>query len=199
MPNVSDKTIYETLIKDDSYWRNNPGRRKNVQNEVVEVLRNWVCRHVLDAGCGRCDLAAYLAARRFVVTGCDVVDPRLYVQQHNDFLNNPMKFFQCDLTEMPFSDDQFDAVVCVDVIEHLYPEDVDTALSEMLRVAPKLYLRAACYPSHHGEFRELHRTLELPEQWNERLNKLATIEEMRIEYKNDRQDRAIFVARAERR
>ncbi len=199
MPNGSDKPIYETLIKDDSYWRNNPGQRKNVQQEVAEALRHWGCRDVLDAGCGRGDLAAYITNRRFRVFACDVVNSRRYIQCHNDYTNNPIIFYQCDLMEMPFSDDQFDAVVCVDVIEHLYPDDVDAAIAEMLRVAPKLYLRAACYPSHHGEFRDLHRTLELPEQWNDRLLKLATIEEMRIEYQNDRSDRPIFIARAERR
>ena len=200
MPNVSDKSIYDTLIKDDSYWWNNPGKRKNVQWEATTALRHWICRHVLDAGCGRGDLAAHLAYNHFRVTGCDVVDCRFYIQRKNTANGKyPIKFEQCDLTEMPFSDDQFDAVVCVDVIEHLYPDDVDAALSEMLRVAPRLYIRAACYPSHHGEFRDLHRTLELPEQWNERLLELANIEEMRIEYKNDRTDRPIFVARAERR
>ena len=199
MPNVSDKSIYETLIQDDSYWRNNPGQRKDVQREVVEALRHWNCRKILDAGCGRGDLSSYLAHRRFLVHGCDIVDSRLYIQRQNDYINNPMLFRQCDLANLDFGDDDFDAVVCVDVIEHLYPEDVDAALSEMLRVAPYLYIRAACYPSHHGEFRDLHRTLELPEQWNERLDKMANIEQMRIEYKNDRTDRPIFVARAERR
>lgn len=160
------KEIYSDLIDTDAYWRGNPGKRPEVQRQVVMWLKKIKATTVLDAGCGRGDLGLYLRQSVFKVKGCDLADASKYCK---------IPFDQASILEMPYTDDQFDAVVCVDVIEHLHPEDVDNAVREMLRVGKHLIIHAACYESHHGPYRELHLTIETPDEWLKRWWPIGTI------------------------
>lgn len=47
---------------------------------------------------------------------------------------------QASVTALPFADLSFDAIISTDVLEHLDPPDVDTAVAELARVARKWML-----------------------------------------------------------
>lgn len=153
---VTIKEMYDDLIRVDAYWRSNPGKRPNVQGPVYQWLSSVRAKKILDAGCGRGDLGSFLQHFGLKVRGCDIAEAKEYC---------PFPFDQADLTALPYEDDSFDAVACVDVIEHLSPEDVNRAISEMLRVARHVVIHAACYESHHAQYRELHLTIQSPEWW----------------------------------
>ncbi len=164
MPNDSDQAVYDALIQDDTYWTKNPGGEPGVQADVIKFLKMIDAATVLDAGCGRGDLSLEMSRRGLKVAACDLCNARAFLQLKSARTIKPIFYHQCNLADMPFDDDAFDAVVCVDVMEHVFPEDMDAVFSEIMRVAPRAYMRIACYPSHHGEFRDLHRTVE-PTHW----------------------------------
>ncbi len=87
---------------------------------------------LLDVGCGRHGLAAFLP--EFQVVGLDVEQP---VQSARNF-----SFEAGDITALPFPDDSFPVVSCVDVLEHLPVAARSLAISEILRVASEAVLIA---------------------------------------------------------
>ena len=75
----------------------------------------------LDAGCGEGVLVEKYAAQGWDITGIDNNYASQYVQEGS-------------LLEMPFADDAFDNVLCLDVLEHLLYPDQPKALKEIRRV-----------------------------------------------------------------
>lgn len=56
---------------------------------------------------------------------------------------------EAQIHALPFDDNAFDVVTCIDVIEHLLPQDVIPALHELQRVTRKyLLIAAADYPTY---------------------------------------------------
>jgi SAM-dependent methyltransferase len=87
---------------------------------------------LLDVGCGRLGLAAFLP--EFQVVGLDVEQP---VESAGNFI-----FKAGDITSLPFPDNSFPVVSCVDVLEHLPLAARSLAISEILRVASEAVLIA---------------------------------------------------------
>jgi SAM-dependent methyltransferase len=80
---------------------------------------------LLDVGCGRAGLAAYL--RDLEVVGVDIEPPE-------ESLPN-LVFRQGTITRLPFPDQSFPLVSCVDVLEHLPLDARAKAVDELVRVA----------------------------------------------------------------
>jgi SAM-dependent methyltransferase len=110
----------------------------------ARLLRPWLARlpagqdgSLLDVGCGRLGLAAYLPEYR--VVGVDIEPP---AETRPNF-----SFRSASITDLPFGDRSFPVVSCVDVLEHL-PLDVrERSIRQLVRVASHAVLIAA----PHGE------------------------------------------------
>ncbi len=87
---------------------------------------------VLDVGSGSRGIAPYLSGR-FVVG----MDPEMPASVRHPFVEGTV-------LRLPFRDRSWDAVVCVDVLEHLSISDRELALAELIRVTGKLLIIA--YP-----------------------------------------------------
>ncbi len=85
---------------------------------------------LLDVGSGDAGLAAFL--RGFSVVGSDMAPAR----------NGHHRFVQSTATALPFRDQAFPAVSCIDVLEHLAPASRPAAVAECVRVAGRLALFA---------------------------------------------------------
>ena len=87
---------------------------------------------ILDVGCNTGRGGAVLKGldEHRVLTGLDVVKERLDQLPRRVYENNILG----SCTEIPSADEQFDAVVAGEFIEHLYAADVDKTLFEMFRV-----------------------------------------------------------------
>jgi SAM-dependent methyltransferase len=91
--------------------------------------------HVLDAGCGSGTKTAHLLARGFEVTAVDLSQPMLQDAERKIRASYPqagVRFQQADLTQLPFPDGLFPAVLCWGVLMHI--PSVDAALRELCRV-----------------------------------------------------------------
>ena len=100
---------------------------------VVDVLRNTFSHPVtvLDIGCGGGILSNHLAQSGFDVVGVDLSKDSLRVATECD-MTQSVKYLQADAHQLPFSDQRFDAVCCLDVLEHL--EDPGNVILEASRV-----------------------------------------------------------------
>ncbi|MFK0017393.1 class I SAM-dependent methyltransferase [Streptomyces sp. NPDC091027] len=87
---------------------------------------------VLDVGCGSGETAAHLARH----TGCQVTGIDLSARQVAHAAGRcrdlPVRFRQASVTALPFADDEFTHVVCMDALYHV--QDKRRAHSEMRRV-----------------------------------------------------------------
>ena len=85
---------------------------------------------VLDAGCGSGEFTAFLADLGFTVTGVDISATAIAQAQQRC---RGVRFEVASLkTGLPFADEEFAAVWCSEVLEHLF--DVHGALAELNRV-----------------------------------------------------------------
>ena len=83
--------------------------------------------HVLDVGARDGHHARLLADRFDLVTALDLTKP---------MIDDPrVRCVEGDITRLPFDDDSFDLVICAEVLEHIVPSQLETACSELKRVA----------------------------------------------------------------
>ena len=73
---------------------------------------------VLDVGCGAGFLANALAKEGFSVTGVDLSKESLAVAARHDDTRT-VKYQEADAGQLPFPDASFDAVTCMDFLEHV--------------------------------------------------------------------------------
>lgn len=112
----------------------------------------------LDVGCGRGEMLAQARALSFnPVQGTEVV-PGLIDGVHVVWAEGH---------ELPFSDDEFDVVTMLDVIEHLIPGDDELTCRELLRVARRcILLTANNKTSQKAIGEELHINRRPYEEWD---------------------------------
>lgn len=93
---------------------------------ITVIEQHIVGDKVLDIACGRGFLAKRLA-QHYHVSGADIVlDPQLS-QAHPD-----IDWHECNLEHLPFTDQQFDTVICAHTLEHV--QHLEPALRELRRV-----------------------------------------------------------------
>lgn len=103
---------------------------------------NTVWRHMdfdnktlLDVGCGKGEPARFINRKgRYFAVGLDAFEPYLR-QCQKDKIHNA--YIQGDVRQLPFADNSFDLVICLEVLEHLEREDGEKLLKELERVAKR--------------------------------------------------------------
>lgn len=101
---------------------------------LAEEMRARGMRKVLDVGCGGGRHLLYLAKRGFVVYGTDRSVAGLTISRERlekEGLKATLR--RCDMTEVPFPDEFFDAVLSVYVLHHNVLENVEKAVAEIRR------------------------------------------------------------------
>jgi SAM-dependent methyltransferase len=105
------------------------GRMKIEQALDRELTRFGLGARALDAGCGTGFKVGRLLDRGFVVTG---VEPSVGMRERAIRDNPRAEILDGDIRALPFPEDRFDLVVCVEVIRYL--ADPAPALAEIHRV-----------------------------------------------------------------
>lgn len=103
----------------------------NFYNNLIKILKGNNFKTVLDAGCGEGEtimrLKKYLTDN---IVGFDI-NKECVAYCKNNFLN--YSFSVEDIYKLPYKDNQFDLVFCLEVLEHL--TDPLNAISELNRVS----------------------------------------------------------------
>jgi 2-polyprenyl-6-hydroxyphenyl methylase/3-demethylubiquinone-9 3-methyltransferase len=133
----NDLTIYDKVAErwwsDDIRWVRTlknlvPGRLKWFDRHI-----DWADKAVLDLGCAGGFMAEAMAARGATVTGIDPAAEAIEAARRHAADGNLNIRYDVGIGEaLPYADASFDAVVCVDVLEHV--ADLGKVLSEVVRV-----------------------------------------------------------------
>ncbi len=122
-----------------------------------QILLDEVCRHIdnyakgkslriLDVGCGTGNYSVELSGRGHRVVGIDFSPSMLTLAQYkaNQGSMRPQFLFSNLNRTLPFRDDSFDAVVCINVLYTI--PDQDSFIEELRRVAriPSLIIMVNC-------------------------------------------------------
>lgn len=103
--------------------------------QITRLIATTNAETILDAGCGEgFTLQAVHQADIFgksKLTGVDLSAAALVWNQQNHDTGNPLG--QADVHMLPFADNQFDLVYCLEVLEHL--PDSAQGLQELIRVS----------------------------------------------------------------
>ena len=125
-----------------STLRRLPRRLRQLAPFVVEALptfKRCMIECVLDLGCGAGRHCVYLAKNGFDVIGVDVSESALRMANEwvrKERLTN-VSFIQATMTNLPFSDSRFDAVISVSVIHHAIKKDIVKTMDEVYRALKK--------------------------------------------------------------
>ncbi|MBI4390241.1 MAG: class I SAM-dependent methyltransferase [Nitrospinae bacterium] len=136
----------EPAIYDRNYFAETDGAAYFDKNQVAPKFFHAVCLsgvaagdRVLDLGCGRGDLLAALSPTRAKVVGLDYSQASLAITKKTLSRLDPEKrenirVIGADATALGLSANRFDFVFMIDIVEHLYPEQLLACFKECRRV-----------------------------------------------------------------
>lgn len=136
---TQEKALYQKVYKDIPEY-NSYSPCAALLPVVIEIANQHGVKSILDAGCGRGQSVHALDVGGFHVRGVDLTLDGL-LPEVDDAL-----CVEAPLSAMPFSKNEFDMTICVDVLEHI-PEDdnmLDDSLKEIARVSGRYALLQIC-------------------------------------------------------
>jgi 2-polyprenyl-6-hydroxyphenyl methylase/3-demethylubiquinone-9 3-methyltransferase len=132
----NDLTIYDKVA--DRWWSDGIRWVRTLKNLVPGRLKwfdqhiDWQGKDVLDLGCAGGFMAEALAERGAHVTGIDPASDAIDAARDHARAGKLRIAYDVGVGEaLPYDDASFDAVVCVDVLEHV--ADLHRVLSEIAR------------------------------------------------------------------
>lgn len=143
---------YLTLLKQtheqDPQWGTSATRRLP---EVLTIAGEHAVREVLDYGCGKGALVDAMLESGLDAHGYDPAVPA----------------FEARPARAPL-------LVCIDVLEHIEPDCLDSVLKDIALLAPVAYLVIALFPARKilPDGRNAHLIVQPPEWWMQRLGQV---------------------------
>lgn len=133
----NDLSIYDAAAEqwwsDEIRWVRTLKRMVRGRLAWFDPQVDWRGQRVLDVGCAGGFMAEALAKRGATVTGIDPAGAAIEAaRRHADEHGLSIRYDVGKGEALPYPDDSFDLVVCVDVLEHV--ESVDACIGEMARV-----------------------------------------------------------------
>ncbi len=162
----SELAKYTHLYDTDHY-----GMSQFRANSIAMALPfNPYCRTLLDVGTGRGETLKMAKMRGYeVVMGTETVEK---------LLNEDVVY--AALPKLPFPDKSFDVVTSFEVMEHLWPFDVETSLQEMARVARNRVIVSCATVPHIVGGVNLHPSARLDTEWHETIRR--ALPNAKVEY-----------------
>ena len=129
--------LYDDVAKD--WWSDDVRWIRTLKNLVpgrlgwFEKHIDWAGKSVLDVGCAGGFMTEAIAEKGARVTGIDPANEAINAARaHAQGSGLEVSYIVGVGEELPYEDASFDAVVCVDVLEHV--QDLDKVISEITRV-----------------------------------------------------------------
>lgn len=147
---VYSQEYFETDCGGHEVWRESCGRElppRLAKAWEVAKIRNGM--KVLDWGSGRGEMSYHAAAAGAEVLGLDYAEAAITLAKKlPKDTKGKMKFEKIDDLKIPAADNTFDRILFVDVIEHLYSEQLAILMKEFARVLkPKGRLIIHTFPN----------------------------------------------------
>ena len=121
------------LMRDETSRKYFSRSTKRIANlfikNILKTLKEFNAKSILDIGCGTGYITKKIKNSLDVeIVGCDINTDRLSIASKTF----GKELVIADITKLPFKDSGFDAVIALDLIEHL--SDINTAIGEIKRV-----------------------------------------------------------------
>jgi len=146
--------IYDDLYTDETYNLPNTFRI----NKVYEWVKNY--KSILDVGCGQGNYLKHMDDKGLNVSGIELSQEAC----------SKLKGYKVVNIDLLHYKGKYDALYCMDVLEHIEPTEIDDNLKNLASIAPHALLGIA---NHSDVCRgvELHLIQENAEWWWELLSK----------------------------
>ena len=165
-------------------------------------------KRVLDVGCGRGELVLQAAMRGAEAWGIDYAAPAVEIARRalagiEPALRERTHVDPMDVKALVFDDASFDIVFLLDVVEHLYPPELDRALDELRRVmrpgarmvlhtSPNKTFERAVYPHYSRRVNQAARAVSRLLRFNDGLFNDTMLPTGR-EFPHDQYERAMHI------
>lgn len=160
-----EREKYQKSYTDHNY-KMGLSRMRSAEKCIRHIMSKEIIQSHLDVSTGRGEIVDYMRSKNIHSMGTDIVDSLLV----------PSKVIFAWSNSLPFEEDEFDLITCLDAMEHYLPEQTEEIVTELCRVAKKyVYFAISNLPSHHmGE--NLHINIKSYEKWFELLSKYGEVE-----------------------
>lgn len=142
-PKIYDKEYYLNVCVGSDEFRRSRGKNLDpIWKNYLKDLPITKTTKILDIGCGRGDISLYLAQKANLVVGIDYSKDGISIANSikkgfSKDIQKKIQFKVMDVKKLSFQDNYFDMVICIDVLEHLYKNEVDLSMQEVSRVLKK--------------------------------------------------------------
>ncbi len=166
---AKEKEKYEKIWTHGAYREYSPGLHDMDKLPLLDFLRRFEVKTILDSGCGSGKLMQRLITEHkdeFDVHGFDISENCL--DPFFDDIKDEILTVGCLWNPADYNT-PYDAIICTDVMEHIPTEHVPAVLSNFRNCTKKLaYLAIALFPDNFGPRllgEPLHLTVEEPQWW----------------------------------
>jgi 2-polyprenyl-3-methyl-5-hydroxy-6-metoxy-1,4-benzoquinol methylase len=122
---------YASVYSNDNVEGNFFRQRCRIVNEILSNIRGG---RVLDVGCGPGLMAPVCRSMGLEYSGVDI-SPGMIEKCRRDWNYGPQTTFEVGCVQsLPHPSDQFDAVLCLGVLEYIHESETQQALFELARV-----------------------------------------------------------------
>lgn len=101
---------------------------------LAYTSKNKIIQKVLDYGCGRGEIVYYFSNKGILSIGVDYSTDAISICKNTYRFNKNLKWHLIKGHKLPFKENYFDIIFFLDVIEHIYDEELLKILSEFKRV-----------------------------------------------------------------
>ncbi|MEK7517635.1 MAG: class I SAM-dependent methyltransferase [Patescibacteria group bacterium] len=142
-PNAYTREYYLTDCTGHDEFKKSYGEKLEPRfRELVKYFKIKPKMRVLDVGCGRGEIVLYAAKEGAEGFGIDYSKDAIYLanslrKKKSKEIQQKMHFFIMDAKDLKFPNSYFDIIVLTDVVEHLYPEELDIVFKGIKRVLKK--------------------------------------------------------------
>jgi len=137
----------------DEYWQENrvmTGSPYDIWKKKVLGTLDLRGNRIFDLGCGNGDISQYFS-ERFEVHGADVSEYALKSATDKGIIT---KLIDANDPRLPYSENYFDAVICLDLLEHI--NDPEAITQEIFRILNNDGTFVVCVPNMLNLFNRLY-------------------------------------------
>lgn len=142
-PKIYDEKFFLSQCLGSEEFKKTKGKKlhPNVL-KLLSYLPDVKGKRILDVGCGRGDIALYLAKQAEEVIGIDYSKDAIILANKArkgfpEEVLEKVSFRVMNAKKLEFPDNYFDIIINIDVFEHLYHKELTKSLYEMSRVLKK--------------------------------------------------------------
>lgn len=131
--NINNRAFWDTILEGNQHKLKGSRTVRDRIHTAYQFLKPEGSVLNIGSGQGFLELKALesIESKEYVWHACDISEKGIEGIKR---ISNKIDARTCDIRNLPYQDNQFNQIVCMEVLEHLHKSQVMTAYSEMKRV-----------------------------------------------------------------